>query len=987
MFREKYRIRPLFSLEPDRPFLLDLALGSTAFFLWLLLGCIEVRVASSRELMDLAIIAPQWQFRWPLGPWLVGTGGLFLAFLRHRLSALRGDGSPQIQSRLQRASLFTFILLLVRLATFWHPVTHYFPYLTILWAPHSLWALSLLFSLFLHFPFDGSPEQLRQWRVSSRSLAILLFLTSLSVYGLYTLFYCQVTMLHGDEGQYLRVTQSLLHDGDMDLANNLSIDQIKEFHVRNIGVHQIPVSPPGKIHSIHPIGLSTALLPAYWFGLKLWSNPRLSTALFMALLAAGSLSLSFLWLIRLGIGQATALLAAIIMGITAPFFLYSNQLYPEIPALLITFSLLTLLAHWQVPGGTYRSLGPAEPLWLTLAAVLLICLPFLHWRFIPLGLLLGALISLQAWHSTYRRISLLGVCVVSLLGFCCLLFFNLALTDDWMGPFRPGNVYAAQEAISFSTWFTSLPGHWLHIGMGILNISPIFLLCWIGWSRLVLQRDRRLFSILCIYGTTAVISGLHPNWTLGSCFPARFLIAALPALLYGLAMALPVVFRHCASLFIAGVAFAISAESVAQAVWLPETGFMGVNLLVRTINHFYPISIHFLPIAQKGFPFFYFSFWASLTLLFWITVARKPTWGWARFSSIFLAAILPFLFSRAETVVDRLPGITSPYSPPFSWGRPISSPTIQEFPANQRRRETGEKQSDGRFVAREPGHSCGLICSTHLPLCTPGFYTMNVPDIKFRASIDQISGHMIFLQRYTVRTVSPWGKRISLPFIGGELETPGLISLSSRIERPIMGDLLMEFSGTGELSFRDNLIRFLPTERTFNSEEERRFKISNAGWNEDHSELQESHHLILPPGFYQARFALSGSTFSTFFERLPTPIFTAIYTAPIEPENWSPRLETLTRLWFNLDRKDFTTLNSRLFFRPQVESVQPPWWLSIPFVGSTFFELDFALSEPRDVWFLCRYSGPKELSLDEIILYRYREEDYARFKDERLWIK
>ena len=53
-------------------------------------------------------------------------------------------------------------------------------------------------------------------------------------------------MLHGDEGQYLRVTQSLLHDGDMDLANNLDLNQTNEFHVREFAVHKAPASPEGR---------------------------------------------------------------------------------------------------------------------------------------------------------------------------------------------------------------------------------------------------------------------------------------------------------------------------------------------------------------------------------------------------------------------------------------------------------------------------------------------------------------------------------------------------------------------------------------------------------------------------------------------------------------------------------------------------------------------------------------------------------------------
>ena len=120
-----------------------------------------------------------------------------------------------------------------------------------------------------------------------------IFLVCLPMYVLYALYFCQVTMLHSDEGQYLRVTQSLVHDGDMDLANNLSIEQIKEFHVRDFGLNETPAAPEGKVHSTHPIGLSIALVPAYWWSLEAWANPRLGTALFIALLASLCVPCSF----------------------------------------------------------------------------------------------------------------------------------------------------------------------------------------------------------------------------------------------------------------------------------------------------------------------------------------------------------------------------------------------------------------------------------------------------------------------------------------------------------------------------------------------------------------------------------------------------------------------------------------------------------------------------------------------------------------------
>ena len=160
-----------------------------------------------------------------------------------------------------------------------------------------------------------------------------------------------------------------------------------------------PASPKGKVHSVHPIGLSVALVPAYWWGLEKWQNPRLAAALFMALLASLCVPLTFLYLTRLGVELWAALLATGIMAVTGPFLYYTNQLYPEVPALLIALVALVALAHWQVPGGSYRSWGRWEVPRLGLLTLLLCCLPFLHPRLAPLGLLCGAGVLLQAWHS------------------------------------------------------------------------------------------------------------------------------------------------------------------------------------------------------------------------------------------------------------------------------------------------------------------------------------------------------------------------------------------------------------------------------------------------------------------------------------------------------------------------------------------------------------------------------------------------------------
>ncbi len=932
-----------------RPFVVDLGLALVLLCAWLALGGFEPLVAAATDQLRLALRPGAYRPQLPLGPAVVGAAGLVLAWLRHRFLG----GAHQVQERLQRATLLTAALLALRLLALWDAPVYLFPFLTLLWSPHALWALALVFLGYVHLPPGGSPKTLR----TGYGAAVLLTLC-LPLYLFYALYFCQVTMLHGDEGQYLRVTQSLLHDGDMDLANNLDAGYTDEFHVREFDLQKAPASPEGKVHSVHPIGLSAALVPAYWWGLENWENPRLAAALFMALLASFCVPLLFLYLTRLGAEPWAALVATAIVAITGPFFHYTNQLYPEVPALLIALVALAALAHWQVPGGTYRSWGRWEVKRLGSLTLLLGCLPFLHPRYAPLGLLCGAGVLLQAWHGPQRKLALAIVGLAAAAGLWALVDFNYAFSGDWMGPFRPGNAWD-EGALEVATWGISLPGHWLHLGKGILNSSPIYFFALFGLLALARLRDRRALVAAGLYAATAAVNGLHPIWEFGFGLPARFLMTALPVLVLGLAWALPLL-RSATAAFFAALALAVSIEGVLNTVVLTEGGYEGKNLLSRSINQFYPLHQHFFAAGQEEVPLLELSFWALLAAALFLR-PRHPGLRWALVAA---AALAPFLWSRSDAISARLGPSLSPYMAHLSSSETEAGVAQVKFHVPLRM--TKAARVDGRLRARPGTTSSGLVnfSGMSIPVLVipnSGIYRLTFPGLRVEPPDGQVSGHLIVYSRYTVQVVSSWNSRSSYPLIGGEVDDD--YSITFGVHEPGIYYIYTDYSGHGELALDGISGVFLPVRV-----EPQQIGTHRVAYEARGRPLKAAVIFTdVAPGLYLIRFDLEGSTFARFFERRPAPVRTAVYSAL--PDS-GDRFADTASLWFGIEPRRWSTVNSPDYRRPLQEGIHPPWWLSIPGAGDRASQLRFVLTESGDVGVLLHYDGPADLELNGVVLYR-----------------
>ena len=908
----------------SRPFPVDLALAAGIFGGWLALCGFDPLVAAAMDELRLSVSPGPFNLSWPpLGPTLIGFAGLILAWIRHRLS----PDTPELQERLQRMTLLAASLLALRLLALFDPIVHIFPFLTILWSPHALWALALVYIGYVHLPTMFGARPPRTAYIAGALLAVCL-----PLYVLYALYFCQITMLHGDEGQYLRVTQSLVHDGDMDLANNLSIEQIKEFHVRDFHVASAPASPEGKVHSQHPIGLSVALVPAYWWGLDVLENPRLATALFMALLASLCIPLLYVYLIRLRAPPWGALLATGLMAITNPIFAYSNQIFPEVPALLIFLIALIALSHWQSPGGTYRSWGRWEAPLLALLTLLLCCLPFLHPRYGPPGLLCGAGLLLQGWRSGRRWLALFLIGLVVAGGLCALIAFHFAFSDDWLGPLRPGSGAWKENALDFSIWNISLPGHWLHVTDGILNNTPLYFFALVGLLVLARLRDRRVVIVAVIYAVTAGINALHFNWNFGHGFPCRFMVIALPALALGLAWGLPLMLRRATTSLLVALAVVFSAESVIHTLTLPESGYKGSNLLGRSINRFYPFHLHFSEPGLQDLPLLDIAFWGLLVLALFF----RPQHFGLRVAVIAVACVAPLLWSRTDVLTSRFKHSRSPYMTHLS-----SKTTPSGYKFDVPLRPVGKRISDpdGRLRAR-PGHTPAgtfnfspIYISVGIP--HRGIYQLDFRGLRVNGPNGEILGYLTLSRRYTAPAVSRWYTRSNFAVIAGMIDAE--TSLVFDIDSPRACYVHGHYTGKGELSLDGIQVTFYPLSALPHPKISEVARIAP-------EKRERPIHVVgqfknLPKGHYRVRFNLTGSTFRHFFERFPAAINTAVYTLPPPA-------------------------------RPLVQAAHPPWWLSIPFSGDETSQLRFILDRTRDVHVLLQYDGGGDLALTEIVLYR-----------------
>jgi hypothetical protein len=365
----------------------------------------------------------------------------------------------------------------------------------------------------------------------------------------------------GDEPHYLTLTQSLLADGDLDLANQFADRDYRTFFAGRLEPHTSPASPAGRLYSVHTPGLAVLMLPAYALGG--YPGARL---LLSALAALTALLVHRLVHDVLG-SPALALATWAVFTFTPPLPFYAVALYPETVAGLAT--AVFLLTSRRDPG--WRA--------ALAAGACAAALPWLHPKLLPLALA-GLGLTLVRRCSWPLRLAGAAALVASVAGL--LLFFHshygrVSLSAAY------GTGFAADVSVTRIPW--GLPALFFDRQFGLLSVAPLFALAVPGLVLLLRSRTGDGLRALLLGGASLLVGASFSMWWGGACPPARFVIPALPALALCLAPALRARPRVAAALAGLGVGLVALAADAPRALHNRADGESGLlRLLVPALD-------------------------------------------------------------------------------------------------------------------------------------------------------------------------------------------------------------------------------------------------------------------------------------------------------------------------------------------------------------------------------------------------------------------
>jgi hypothetical protein len=311
----------------------------------------------------------------------------------------------------------------------------------------------------------------------------------------------------GDEPHYLMVAASILEDGDLALQDDYAAGRYRAFHPGDLEPHYRVRGRDGAIYSLHALGLSLLILPAYAAG------GYAAASFFMALLGVAT-AWQVRALVRETLGdEGLADAVGWIAGVAPPLLHFAGLVFTEVPAALGLTIALRL------------ALGPPSLARAWCGGLMLASLPWLNVRYA----ILSAIVMAAAMAARPPRRVVAGWWIPPAASAVALAAFHHVL----YGFFDPRRVYGRRPEFSAETIPIGLPGLFFDQEFGLWVYAPVFALAIPGLLRLGRSRPREAATAGALVIAVVAVAAAWPMWRGGFNPPARFLLPVLPAMALG----------------------------------------------------------------------------------------------------------------------------------------------------------------------------------------------------------------------------------------------------------------------------------------------------------------------------------------------------------------------------------------------------------------------------------------------------------------------
>jgi len=358
--------------------------------------------------------------------------------------------------------------------------------------------------------------------------AVALFVLLVAVYpwsiGIRASWGASIT---GDEPFYLITTQSLLDEGDLDLRREFDRHTYASFfdHADDLWDQSAP-RPDGMLLSPHNVGLPFLLIPGFALG-ALFDNSLLGTQWEMVIIAALTFALAYVLVARLTSAPLLAWLSTAAVSLSATSFIYSSEIYPEVPAALLLVVALLLATARQRSG-------------VAAAIVMVFVLTAMVWLGVKYAPLAGVVGAYALWRSTpsARWIIVAG-------GLACTIayaWFHLAVFGH-LTPYSINLIYAGQATTdviashaSYVDRLYRLWGLFVDQRFGIGRWAPALLVVPLG-APLLWRAGAHARLLLALIVVQILLATFVAITMMGWWFPGRTLVTVLPLMAVPIAYA------------------------------------------------------------------------------------------------------------------------------------------------------------------------------------------------------------------------------------------------------------------------------------------------------------------------------------------------------------------------------------------------------------------------------------------------------------------